>query len=120
MERIAKETENRNGLEKKLKLEKKKKNEISAKRSQANKAVQLKEHEDEAKRRLDTEVRHQRDEAKTKALANAMLRDASSNKPAFNNSCVKLLNNFQGLKKYKLISRLAFLKHFNCIYFRII
>ena len=61
-----------------------------------SKALQKKQIEAEGKRRLDTEVLHQREEATTSALGRAMMSDAANNRSSLNNSALKLLNNFQG------------------------
>ena len=82
-------------MEKKLDEEKKQQMR-KEKPKKTSKAAQEKELQVEAKRRLDIEIQHQKEEAETRALGRAMLSDASKNKPSFNNSCLKLLNNFQG------------------------
>lgn len=58
-----------------------------------------KEEEKEGQRKIDTEVRHLKEEAERRSLGRAMLSDAASNRPSFNTSCLNLLNNFQGKKK---------------------
>ena len=55
-----------------------------------------KEQEAEAQRRMDVEVRHQKEEAETGALARKMMSDANKNRSTLNSSCCKLLNNYQG------------------------
>lgn len=72
------------------------KEQLTMNRKKNDQDQQRKEQEDEAKRRLDTVVRHQKEEGRTKSLATAMLNAASSNKSSLNSSCLKLLNNFQG------------------------
>lgn len=62
--------------------------------------VQKNEEYKEAQHKLDTEMVHQRDEAETRALCDAMLADASSNSQRLNSSCSKLLTNFQGNNNY--------------------
>ena len=42
-------------------------------------------------------MQHQQEEAETRALGRAMIADAAEKRPSFNNSCAKLLNNFQGI-----------------------
>lgn len=49
-----------------------------------------------AERRLQTEMKHQMEEAETRALGKAMMRDVAKDRGNFDNSCAKLLNNFQG------------------------
>ena len=66
------------------------------------------ENEKEAKRRLDTEVMHQTEEAKMSVLAKKMMSDAKSNKPSTFTSCANLLNNFQGKLCYAVCNLLLF------------
>ena len=56
-----------------------------------------KEQETEAKRKVDVELAHQKDEAETQNLARKMMSDVKKNKPTFNALCCNLLNNFQGI-----------------------
>lgn len=84
-------------LEKQLKAEKQKRDQVvyKSKNRKISKAMQDKEDEAEANKRMQTEVMHQTEEAERRALGRAMLADAASNRPSFNNSSLKLLNNFQ-------------------------
>lgn len=95
-QRIAEETRNQARLEKKLIDQKKTRNTIVKKGKKKSKEALKKEEEAEAKRRMDIEIRHQTEEAETRALGRKMMFDATKNKPSFNASCCKLLNNFQG------------------------
>lgn len=96
-QRIAEERKNRIGIEKQLKIEKRKRDEIVKIPRNASKSTTQQEQEAEAKKRLETEVMHQTEEAETRALGNKMMSDAASKKPSFNTSCANLLNNFQGM-----------------------
>ena len=82
-------------LEKILRDEKKKEVRIPEPKKMTKK-MRIQEQKAEAKRRLDIEVRHQTEEAETRAPARKMMSDAASNKPSFNTSCTNLLNNYQG------------------------
>lgn len=59
-------------------------------------AKQKEEEAREAKRQLEAELRHQKEEAETRALGRAMIADANNNRNSFNRSCLNLLNNYQG------------------------
>ena len=61
------------------------------------KAMVDKEIELEAQKRLETEAMHEADEAESRALCQGMMADAKKNRPTFNSSCLKVLNNFQGI-----------------------
>lgn len=95
-EKIADETRNKVRLEKKLEMEKKKKQQKEEKARKSSKSALQKEQEAEANRRLQTEMLHQTQEAKSRALGKTMMSDAVNNKPSLNISCLKVLNNFQG------------------------
>ena len=60
------------------------------------KTQQKKLEELEAQKRLETEVLHQTEEAERRALCKAMMADGAAKRPSLNNSCLKVLNNFQG------------------------
>lgn len=90
---------NKKQLEKRLNVEKKKRQEKENKffSNTVSKEVLKKQKQSEAQRRLDTEVKHQTEEAERSTLGKAMMSDAAANRPSFNNSCLMLLNNFQGI-----------------------
>lgn len=92
---------------------KKKPDRLQNQQPKMTKKQQEKELEAEAKKRLDVEVHHQREEAETQALGQAMMKDAEKNRPSLNTSCLKLLNNFQGI----LITNSNFKNYF--IYFNL-
>lgn len=75
-------------------------------------AQQKKEEEQEAQRKLDIEVLHQQDESKRRALGKAMLADAAANRPTFNKSALKLLNNFQSEHNNKSFLLFLVIKQF--------
>lgn len=62
------------------------------------KTIQIeKKGENDAERRLTTEMKHQMEEAETRALAQALMKDVKSVKANLDSSSFKLLNNFQGI-----------------------
>ena len=79
-----------------LQTEKKRQQEIAEKQSSLKEINERKEIEQEAQRKLDTEILHQREEAERRALGQAMMSDAAKNRPSLSNSCLNLLNNYQG------------------------
>ena len=83
-------------MEKILAQEKKTHEQASMEKKTVSEARKKKEEEQEAQRKLDVEILHQQEESQRRALGRAMLSDAASNRPTFNKSTVKLLNNFQG------------------------
>lgn len=111
--RIAEETRNKIRLEKKLIAEKKEREKKLRRSRTVSKLVLQKEQQAEAKKRLDTEVHHQTEEAETRALGKKMLSDGVGNKPSFSNSCQNLLNNFQG-KDWLFI---MYFSRFNILFF---
>lgn len=96
-------------LTKKFNAEKKKREVLEQKSTQVSTASKKKEQEKEAQRRLDAEIAHQKEEAETRALGKAMMQDGAKNRPGFSNSCMKLLNNFQGIN-YNIAAIIEFLK----------
>ena len=66
------------------------------KKSRSLTAKETKEKEQEAQRRLDTEVLHQAEESERRALCQAMISEAEKNPSALNSACLNVLNNFQG------------------------
>lgn len=81
----------------KLLKEGNKKIEVEARKERKSAAaLERKEREKDAQRRLDTEVRHQAEETERRDLCEKMMSDASSNSSSINNSCLNVLNNFQG------------------------
>lgn len=91
------ETKNKTRLEKKLSIEKKNKNSLDRIATQVQSEKKKKDDEMEAQRQLEIELLHQREEAETRALGQAMLADAAANRPSFNQSSLNLLNNYQGI-----------------------
>ena len=96
-QRIAEETRNKIRLEKTLEKEQSKLDKEVKKMKKPTQTTSKKDEEKESQRRLDTEVLHQTEEAERRALGRAMMSDAANNKRSFNNSCLKLLNNYQGM-----------------------
>ena len=78
-------------MEKKLDQERKKRDELIKKT-----VKKTHEQEDDAERRLAIELKHQMEEAETRALGKAMMNDVENNNASMDNSSWKLLNNFQG------------------------
>lgn len=76
---------------------KKKERELNAIRKQSL-AKEKEDEEKAANRKLEAEISHQKEEAERKALAQAVKADAAGNRPTFNQSCLKLLVNYQGNK----------------------
>lgn len=110
LERIALESKNKDRLEKLVVAEKKKK---EVRKSQLEKdisaAQEAREREKEAQRKLDTELLHQTEESTRRSLVKKMMSDAASNSPTLNQSCLKVLNNFQG-NLLKLLSTMTIKK----------
>lgn len=50
----------------------------------------------DAQKKLETEVKHQEEEAERSALTKQMLSDYDAKSPNLNRSCFNVLNNFQG------------------------
>lgn len=94
--RIAEETKNKERLQKVLIAENKKKEKEEKQNRKTSASKEKEEEAKEAERQLQTEMRHQREEADTRALARAMMVDAQKNRPSLNNSCLNLLNSYQG------------------------
>ena len=94
--RIAEETKNKTRYEKAIEHEKKKKEKVQRKSLQISESNKIKESKKEAKRQLEIEMRHQEEEAETRALGQAMVSDAAAGRTTFNQSSTNLLNNFQG------------------------
>lgn len=98
--RIAEEMRNKMRLQKQLKEEKRQKEEKAhpPKVKKMTKALQIQQREAEAKKRLEVELRHQTEEAERRTLCRKMMSDSSKTRPSLNNSCLNVLNNFQGKK----------------------
>ena len=97
-DRIAVEMKNKVRLEKNLISQKKKEDLAEKERKKVIAARRKEEEAREAQRQLDTEVKHQKEEAEARALGRAMLTDSALNRPSFNHSCLNVLNSYQGIK----------------------
>lgn len=104
MKRIAVETKKKMRFEKLLEEEKKQKKSIEKQGKKKKMVNAQKDKQRDAERKLDTEVLHQKEEAETRALTKTMMSDAAAKKPSLNNSCLNVLNNFQGKKTFFSIS----------------
>lgn len=99
-ERIAVESKNKVRLERNL-IKDRKKRDVAEKATLKKKESRSKDEEKkEARRQLECEMRHQSEEAETRALGRAMIADAQNNRPSFNRSCQNLLLNYQGTLEY--------------------
>lgn len=77
-------------------MERSKTERIVEKNCETSEAKQKAEAEKEAKRQLDVEVMHQKEEAERRALGKGMIADAEANRPSFTRSALDLLVNYQG------------------------